>query len=560
MTSVAELLVARRHDEHTGLCFEDQTWTWRQVVEECEVRAALLRDLRRDGPFHIGVLLENVPEFLFLLGGAALSGAVIVGINPTRRGPELAGDIRHTDCQLIVTDSTQASLLEGLETGVSPGRTLAADSAAYAALCAAAGAETRSGGASDDESEPAPGPDALYLLLFTSGSTGAPKAVKVSQGRLAEAASFMAAGSQFGPQDALYCAMPMFHGNTLNACVVPAMASGATLVLRRRFSATGFLPDVRRYGITFFNYVGRALGYILATPPSPNDTDHKLRFALGTDASPHDISAFKRRFRCPVIEGYGSSEGAISLSRLPGTPRNSLGKPPPGMDVIVVNADTQQQCAAARFDEGGRLLNASEAIGEIVSRDGVKRFEGYYANEEADAQRTRNGWYWSGDLGYVDEDGFFYFAGRSADWLRVDGENFAAAPVERILSRWPGVSATAVYPVPDPRTGDQVMAAVEMDGSQPFAPEAFAEFLGAQPDLGTKWAPRFVRIVDHVPVTGTNKVDKRPLVTQRWETSDPVWWRPPETRSLAYRRLTPEDAETLRREFDSFGRAGLLEI
>ncbi len=568
MTSVAELLVARRHDDHTGLWFEEQSWTWRQVVEECEVRAALLRDLRSEGPFHVGVLLENVPEFLFLLGGAALSGAVIVGINPTRRGPELASDIRHTDCQLIVTDSTQVSLLEGLDTGVPPGRVLVADSAPYEALCAAISA-TRSSRDSDDPGEPDPGPEALYLLLFTSGSTGAPKAVRVSQGRLAEAASFMAAGSQFGPQDALYCAMPMFHGNALNACVVPAMAGGSALVLRRRFSATGFLPDVRRYGVTFFNYVGRALGYILATAPSPDDTDHKLRFALGTDASPHDISAFKRRFRCPVIEGYGSSEGAISMSRLPGTPRNSLGKPPAGMDVIVVNADTQEQCVAARFDEGGRLLNASEAIGEIVSRDGVKRFEGYYANAEADAQRTRNGWYWSGDLGYIDEDGFFYFAGRSADWLRVDGENFAAAPVERILSRWRGVSTTAVYPVPDPRTGDQVMAAVEMDGTQPFDPEDFAAFLGGQPDLGTKWAPRFVRIVDHVPVTGTNKVDKRPLVAQRWETSDPVWWRPPEPRKSdasspesppAYRLLTAEDVESLRGQFASFGRAGLLEI
>ena len=100
------------------------------------------------------------------------------------------------------------------------------------------------------------------------------------------------------------------------------------------------------------------------------------------------------------------------------------------------------------IDAGGRCCNAAEAIGEIVSRNGAPRFEGYYANEEAEAERTRGGWFWSGDLGYRDEAGFFYFAGRPADWLRVDGENFAAAPVERILARFPGVVTAAVYPGP----------------------------------------------------------------------------------------------------------------
>ena len=551
--TVAELLSARRDDDHTGLRFEERSWTWRQVVAESQARAVMLHDLRTDGPFHVGVLLENVPEFLFLLGGAALAGAVVVGINPTRRGPELARDIRHTDCQLIITDETQGALINGLDTGVSPDRVLVSDRDGYADALS-----------TDGWHGPLPGPETLYLLLFTSGSTGSPKAVKVSQGRLATAASFMAVGAQFGPEDVLYCAMPMFHGNALNACVVPAMAAGSTLVLRRRFSATGFLPDVRNFGVTFFNYVGRALGYILATAPSPQDTDNRLRFALGTDASPHDISAFKRRFGCPVVEGYGSSEGAISLSRVPGTPRNSLGKPPPGMDVAVVNRATGEECPPARFDEGGKILNSSEAIGEIVSRDGATRFEGYYANAEADAERTKQGWFWSGDLGYRDEDGFYYFAGRPADWLRVDGENFAAAPVERILSRFDGVVTAAVYPVPDPRTGDQVMVALELAGDTTFDPDAFATFLGEQPDLGTKWAPMFVRIVAQVPVTGTNKVDKRPLAAQRWETSDAVWWRPPPSSSTAptppYRRLSASDVEDLRKAFEQFGRASLLEM
>ena len=554
MTTVAELVLARAEDDHTGLRFEESSWTWRQVVAQCEARAAMLEALRREGPFHVGVLLENVPEYLFLLGGAALAGATIVGINPTSRGAELARDVAHADCQLIVTDASHLALLDGLDTGVEPDRVLHCDDPAY--LPQATGTP-RSALASK------PGPDTLYLLLFTSGSTGAPKAVRVSQGRMASQASVMARGSGFGPDDVMYCSMPMFHGNALNTCVVPAIAAGAVLVLRRRFSASGFLPDVRRYGVTYFNYVGRALAYVLATPPAPDDGDNTLRFGFGTDGSPQDISMFKRRFSCPIVEGYGSSEGAISMSRLPGTPRQAMGKPPPDTDVVIVDLDTGSECPRAVFDPDGKLRNASEAIGEIVSRDGVSRFEGYYANDEADAERTRRGWFWSGDLGYRDDDGFFYFAGRTADWLRVDGENFAAAPVERILARFPGVVTAVVVPVPDPRTGDQALAVLELADPESFDPDAFGEFLEHQSDLGTKWAPRFVRITAAVPLTGTGKVDKRPLRREYWNTSDALWWRPPTSQGgqpAAYRPMTSDDVERLRAEFDEHGRQALLEV
>jgi fatty-acyl-CoA synthase len=341
------------------------------------------------------------------------------------------------------------------------------------------------------------------------------------------------------------------------------MAAGSCLVLRSRFSASGFLPDVRRYGVTYFNYVGRALAYVLATAPQPDDAENTLRFGFGTDASPSDMANFKRRFGCPIIEGYGSSEGAISMSRVPGTPRQAIGMPPPGTDVIIADPESGRECPAARIDADGRLLNAAEAIGEIVSRDGVPRFEGYYANTEADEERTRGGWFWSGDLGYRDEAGYFYFAGRPADWLRVDGENFAAAPVERILSRFAGVVTAAVYPVPDPRTGDQVMAALELAPGQAFDPSSFARFLADQPDLGTKWAPRFVRIVERIPLTGTSKVDKRPLRAVRWATPDPVWWRPFARREAvddAFRPLETSDVEALHEQFVAHGRAALLDV
>jgi len=202
------------------------------------------------------------------------------------------------------------------------------------------------------------------------------------------------------------------------------------------------------------------------------------------------------------------------------------------------------------------LTNADACIGELVGRNARSNFEGYYNNPEADAERTRNGWYWSGDLAYRDEEGIFYFAGRTGDWLRVDSENFAAAPVERILARFEAASGVAVYPVPDSSTGDQVMAALELEPGRAFDPEAFSAFLAAQEDLGTKWAPRFVRVVRALPVTATDKTDKKPLRAERWETDDPVWHR--QGRSQRYVPLGSADRERLDREFEANGRSDLI--
>jgi fatty-acyl-CoA synthase len=231
-------------------------------------------------------------------------------------------------------------------------------------------------------------------------------------------------------------------------------------------------------------------------------------------------------------------------------PRGALGKPAEGVDVVVLNVETGEECPRAIFDADGRVVNAEDAVGEIVGRDGLSNFEGYYNNPEATAERSREGWYWTGDLGYRSEDGTFFFAGRSSDWLRVDGENFAAGPVENVIARYPGVRAVVVYPVPDPRTGDQVMAALEYDGV--FDAQDFDAFLAAQPDLGAKWSPRFVRVVDAIPLTATGKVDRNPLRKQKWHTTDPLWWRTEP--KAAFGRWSAPDMARWRAQFAEAGR------
>jgi fatty-acyl-CoA synthase len=328
------------------------------------------------------------------------------------------------------------------------------------------------------------------------------------------------------------------------------------VALRRRFSASGFLPDVRQFGATFFNYVGRSLAYVLATPESSDDADNSLRVGFGTEASARDMERFSRRFGCRLIENYGSSEGAVTINKVAGSPDQALGLPPPGVEVAIFDPATGQECGPARFDAHGGLANPDDAIGEIVGLNTAGAFEGYYRNEDATAQRVRDGVFWSGDLGYRDEAGYFYFAGRSADFLRVDSENFAAAPIERILSNFPGVVMCAVYPVPDPRTGDQVMAALELEDGATFFPEDLDGFLAGHPDLGTKWAPRFVRVTPSIPLTASNKVHKPPLRRQAWETDDPVWWKP--ASEEPYRRFTLEDLDAVRAEFERHGRSHLV--
>jgi fatty-acyl-CoA synthase len=540
--TIAGYVLSRGADGAPGLHFEERTWSWSQVVEESRRRATVLGRIRRAGPFHVGVLLENVPEYVFVLFGAALCGATVVGINSTRRGTELARDVAHTDCQVVLTDDKGESLLEGLDLAAASGRVINVGSDEYGELLEGP----------HRMPETLPAADDLYLLLFTAGSTGAPKAVRMSQGRAARTAGDSARA--FGPSDVLYCSMPLFHGNALLANLFPALISGASVVLRRRFSASSFGPDIRHYKCTYFNYVGRALSYIVAIPETPADGDNDLKWALGSEASPQNIAEFRRRFKCPVFEGYGSSENAVVISPVPRMPAAAMGKPRPGMDVAVVDPASGRECALARFDPEGRLMNAEEAVGEIVGRNTAGRFEGYYNNPEAERERTRGGWYWTGDLGYRDAEDFFYFAGRSADWLRVDGENFSAGGVERILNRYPQATGTAVYGVPDPVSGDQVMAALEIPDPEAFDSEGFSRFLAAQPDLGTKWAPRFVRVLDSLPVTGAGKLDKAPLRRAAWINPDPVWWRPgPE---LDYQRFTPADEATLAERFKLNGREG----
>jgi fatty-acyl-CoA synthase len=509
--TLQQLLRERLDQDTPAVKYGDRVWTWREhLTDAAAIATALIVVADRDRPLHVGALLGNTPEMLTAMASAALGGYVLCGINDTRRGEALARDILRADCQILLTDPAHKSLLDGLDL---PGvRVFDVSSQQWSAELARAGtlAPYREVAATD-----------TFMMIFTSGTSGEPKAVRVTHLVVLFAGLSLIERFEVDDSDICYLSMPLFHSNALLAGWSVAVGSGGAMV-PATFSASGLLPDLRRYGATYMNYVGKPLAYVLATPEKPDDHDNPLRVAFGNEASDRDIAEFSRRFDCTVWDGFGSTEGAIIITREDGCPPGSLGRGFPG--VGIYDPDTLAECPVATFAQDGVLTNADEAIGELVNTTGAGMFAGYYNDQAATDARLRNGMYWSGDLAYRDAGGWIYFAGRSGDWLRVDGENMTTAPIERILQRLPPVSQVAVYAVPDEQVGDQVMAAIVLADNADLTPEEFGEFLADQSELSPKAWPRYVWIIDRLPTTATNKILKRELIARGATPDGGVLW------------------------------------
>jgi fatty-acyl-CoA synthase len=501
--TVGELLAPLTDVEDRGVHAEDGFVSWRDHIRAgADLASALTARMDPARPPHVGVLLGNTPFFSSVLVAAALRGLVPVGLNPTRRGAALARDIERADCQVVLADERsreeQTTVLS--DDDIPPGAGyIDVTSPEWAAELAAHGGSAVEFAAAD--------PDDLFMLIFTSGTSGEPKAVRVTNEKVAFPGRMLATRFGLGPADTFYLSMPLFHSNAVMAGWAPAVAAGGSIALRRKFSASQFLPDARRYGATYANYVGKPLSYILATPPRDDDADNPLKILYGNEGAPRDLGRFAKRFGVLVVDGFGSTEGGVAIARTPDAPPGSLG--PLTDEVAIIDVDTGEPCPPGK-------------VGEIVNPRGTGHFRGYYNDPDADAERMAGGVYHSGDLAYCDENGYVFFAGRLGDWMRVDGENLGTAPIERILLRHNDILEAAVYPIPDPAVGDRVMAAVVLTPGAEFDLEAFHDFLTEQPDLGPKQWPSFVRVSETLPRTATFKVLKRHLSAEGTGCSDPV--------------------------------------
>jgi fatty-acyl-CoA synthase len=522
--------------------FEDEVWSHARLWHEVRRWADWMASLRPlDGsPFHVGVLLDNSPDYLCALGAAALTGATLVGVNPTRVGPELARDLDHADLVAVVTEDRHRPLLADI--GVVP-------------------AEPELPAEPSPWDDPSADPDVStrWLLVFTSGTSSAPKAVICSQRRLLTTGERMRILLDVGPSDTGYLCMPLFHSNALMVGMMPALIAGASLAVTRRFSASGWLADVRRHQVTYWNYTGKPLAYLLATPERPDDRDNLLTRAYGNEGNSTVVDAFTARFGVAVIDGFGPTEGGIGIMRTPTDPPGSLGH---GQDKVwVVDADGNRLPRAV-FGADGLLANAEDCVGEIVNTAGPGPFEGYWRNEEATARAVRGGWYWTGDLGYVDDDGFVYFAGRASDWIRVDGENFPAGPIEVAVTSHPDVVGGAVYGIPAGDSGDAVMTALVLRDGAALDPAEFATWIDNHPGMGPKWRPIYVRITTDLPRTPTHKVLHRVLQQHKVRRDrvggDVLWHRP--RGAAAYEIFTALDEAALHQQFLDAGRNQFWEL
>jgi fatty-acyl-CoA synthase len=530
--------------------FEDRVITHAEVLAESTRWANLFLaqpPSTPDGVLHVGVLLDNIPEYLFALGGAALSRSVIVGLNHTRRDEHLWRDIEHTHCGLLITEQRHLPLLETITEKLPPMLVVEDDLPAVISDQSA------------DDAGIEPDVNSRWALIFTSGTSSAPKAVICTQRRLLQTGARMAIIMDLGPDDTGYICMPLFHSNALMVGWAPSIAVGASVGLARKFTASGWLGDIRRYGSTYFNYTGKPLSYLVATPEKPDDADNPLRVAFGNEGSPEVVETFSRRFGVEVIDAFGATEGGIAVSREDGVKPGSVGKVTETVKVVDPEGN---ELPRAMLADDGSLTNADECVGEIVNTAGAGPFEGYYNNDEATSSTLRGGWYWSGDLGYVDDDGFLYFAGRTADWLRVDGENFPAGPIEAAVGRHPDVVLAAVYGVPDEHAGDQIMVGLQLRDGATFDPTAFAQFIDGLPDVGPKWRPRYVRVVQEFPTTGTNKIVKRTLVRQKYRRdlcgNDSLYVR--DRGADSYRAFTNDDEASLQAALERAGRGRFWDL
>ena len=284
--------------DRPAIRFGDQIWTHAEFAAESIRWANLLLAHRPTDPAstaagrptHVGVLSDNTPDYLFAFGGAAFAGATVVGLNPTRVGEHLRRDIDHTDVDLILTEPAHLDDLAGLDLGdrpviVSPslrrgcpgGRRAGAGDLDLEAALAEVSAE---------DPRVAVAPTDLWALIFTSGTSGAPKAVICTQRRLLVTGNRMTTMLEIGPDDVGYMAMPLFHSNAVMVGWAPSIVAGASVGLGRRFSVSGWLPDVRRYGATWFNYTGKPLSYLVASPELPTTPTTRCGWRSATRALP----------------------------------------------------------------------------------------------------------------------------------------------------------------------------------------------------------------------------------------------------------------------------------
>ncbi len=416
------------------------------------------------------------------------------------------------------------------------------------------------------------------IVIYTSGTSGMPKGVPCTHIKMFGAGFVVQSAVHLNRRDRGYISMPLFHSNAWYIGILPQMIAGGSFVLKRRFSASAFEDDMLAHGVTFLNYVGQPLHYIIdalerkygsgeaveaALAKHPRN---RFRKAYGNGATVNDRIKLKRYLGMDhIYEIYGSTEAVITTANCPGDPVDSVGR----VDGSVRILDEEgKECEPGMVDEKGALLNYDKAVGEICRKvgDNNLRFDGYYGNAGATSQKFRNGWYHSGDLGHIriiKGKRYMFFNGRTDDWIRKDGENFSAENVLDFAQKIPCVDCAIAYGAPCEVADEKVMITVQLKEGADFNPDEVHEwFIQQQKEGGMdpKWMPDYIRVIEKFSVTDTQKILVRPFKRENFNieinASMRIYFR--RRGDTAYRLLTPDEFRKIREDFKTNGREAIL--
>ena len=504
----------------------------------------------------VALLMPNRPLYCSVWLGIARAGGVTALLNTNLTGAALAHSANVVSAKVAIVDRSLLDRWREAEPFLAaPVRLVVAGEAPDGETSL----EERMAELSDGPLAPAELPPLTThdrcLYVFTSGTTGRPKAANINHYRVQLAMQGFAAITNATATDRIYDALPMYHTN--GGVIAPgiALVSGGTCIIKERFSARDFWPDLVRHEATLFIYIGELLRYLVNAPPSSADRAHKVRTCVGNGLRPDVWPTFVQRFGVErIIEFYAATEGNCSIFNVDSRP-GAVGRLPPWIasrfPISIVRFDIEAETVVRGPD--GRCQpcadgEAGEMIGEILddARKPANRFDGYsdVAATEGkilrDVFRPGDAWFRTGDLMRRDALGYFFFVDRIGDTFRWKGENVATSDVTEALAGFPGVRDVTVYGVSVPgRDGRAGMATVEAEALDDLDLDALPAFLAQRlPDYA--W-PVFLRFSPHLQVTSTFKKRKTELVREGFDPAtiaDPLFYRDP-----ASKRFAPLDSD-----------------
>ena len=483
-----------------------QRITYSDFYHRCRSAATMFRDLGIGHGDRVCLFLPNVPEVLYTWFGLALIGGITVTINTAYRRDEMAFILNNAEASALVAHE---SLLDVATQAadIAPcvrHRLFVGDEvpptgwAAYSDLLTAA---------PEIAELPPVSPTDICMLQYTSGTTGNPKGVQVTHQMYVSAGQGFALWTQATPDDRFFTCLPYFHANAQYYSTMGTLASGATLIVQDRFSASRFWDQVRDARATVVNFIGMMMPVLAKNDPRPDDADNTVRLFYGSPAfSPEFLLEFEQRFGTDIIVGFGMTEtcyGTIETIRGERRP-NSSGQPRKHPDAAFDNT------VRIVDDLGNPVANGQP--GEITIRNPAT-MAGYWRNDAETGASLRDGWLFTGDLGWLDDDNYLYFVDRKKDVIRRRGENISSQEVEDVIKSHEHVLDCAIIAVPSELGEDEVKAYITPRPGA--APEPEDVIYWCADRLAYFKVPRYIEIRDELPRTPSLRVRKDVLRQER---------------------------------------------